>query len=130
MKKEVTNIQIENSVATMKQLLRALRESYQKITIGFPEEFQVKFKVEGEEVRVETDDNLANGYLRTYKAFCNYFDTYANPSFMQFIIDLVDSDSVHLNFNNCPGNLFLITHLFVCFHSNVLLSIFFFFSRN
>lgn len=100
--KETVPIELEST--TTPQFIQALRESYQKITFGFPQDslFSVELHSESELPLAHLpNDMVAAGFVRSYAAYCSYFDTFISPSFVQFITDLGDCKNTSLDFDEC-----------------------------
>eukprot|EP01091_Cochliopodium_minus_P015171 TRINITY_DN5317_c0_g1_i1.p1 TRINITY_DN5317_c0_g1~~TRINITY_DN5317_c0_g1_i1.p1 ORF type:complete len:1070 (-),score=409.82 TRINITY_DN5317_c0_g1_i1:87-3296(-) len=90
------------------ELAKGLKNSYNRITIGFPQEKLCEMRVEGMDNKIPElplDESLlmAGGFIETYKAYCNYYNCYASPSLMQQIFDCWDDESLVLDLSETPG---------------------------
>jgi hypothetical protein len=53
--------------------------------------------------RVIVDSSVAEGWLDTYEAWCNYFLKPVRQTYRRFIEDLCEQNRTDLAFNECPG---------------------------
>eukprot|EP01112_Ceratiomyxa_fruticulosa_P008454 TRINITY_DN2191_c0_g1_i2.p1 TRINITY_DN2191_c0_g1~~TRINITY_DN2191_c0_g1_i2.p1 ORF type:complete len:897 (-),score=195.19 TRINITY_DN2191_c0_g1_i2:116-2806(-) len=108
-KKEDLGIHVKcptGAVAT--SIIKNIRTAYRKITVGFPEEYQIKIGLPPERVE-RLDPNFtvhplsAGGLIDQYISLSYYYNTKPTLDFVRHIEGVCAVNSIDLDLTECPG---------------------------
>eukprot|EP01113_Clastostelium_recurvatum_P047517 TRINITY_DN8493_c0_g1_i6.p1 TRINITY_DN8493_c0_g1~~TRINITY_DN8493_c0_g1_i6.p1 ORF type:complete len:1356 (-),score=351.93 TRINITY_DN8493_c0_g1_i6:60-4127(-) len=96
------------SASVASTIVKQIRTAYRRITVGFPEDAQIKINLPPERVdRLDPTFTLhplsANGLIDQYIALSYYYNTKPTLDFVRHIEGLCAVGSVDLDLSECPG---------------------------
>ena len=110
-------IWIKSFSGTISGLIRIIRESYAKITIGWGSN-SMNIEIPNSQLDPIEEIDPSLGLSETYIAQCAYFKTQISQEFIHFCDYLKTSGTKAINLNNCPG-----TQDGICDNSSLLISL-------
>jgi len=88
---------VKELVSTIYSSFLFITAGHQPLTLDIPPDWQVQ------NIPTENTSSVAEGWLNTYEALCNYFLKPARRMYHRFIEDLCAQNRTDLALNECPG---------------------------